>query len=228
MIEIIFENENLLVVNKPPHLVVFSEEKSRSLIDLLIEQYPFLKKVGSPPRYGLVHRLDKETSGVLLIAKNEEALIFFQKQFKKREIEKKYLALVTGEVKNEKKIETLIGRSNKKGTKQKAYSLHSPLAKNARKAVTEYKILKKYEDYTLLEVIPETGRKHQIRVHLSHVGNPIVGDKKYGFKKQKSPQELNRHFLHAQYLKLKLLDNTTRRFQANVPDDLQKILKKLN
>ncbi len=226
---IIFENRNLLVVNKPPLVSVFSEKKEDSLIDKLIEECPYLKEVGSSPRYGLIHRLDKETSGVLLIAKNKEGLIFFQKQFKKRVVKKKYIALVWGEVlEKEKEIRTLIGRSNKKGIKQKVYSFHSPLAKKSREAITKYKVIREYKDYTLLEVFPKTGRKHQIRVHLSYIGNPVVGDKKYSFKNQKEPLELNHHFLHAQSLKIKLKNNEVKEFKARLPLNLEKLLKKLN
>ena len=229
-IEVIFENGNILAVNKPPHMVVFSEKKEEnSLIEFLIKRCPELKNIGNSPRYGIVHRLDKETSGVLLTAKNEETLNFLQKQFKTRRVIKKYVALVVGNVReNENKIESLIGRSPKDRIKQKVYLPFSPEAKGKRTAITRYKVTKRFSDYTLLEVIPKTGRKHQIRVHLSYIGHPIAGDKKYGFKNQICPIGLNRHFLHAGFLKIKLPNNKEKEFEANLTKDLEEILKKIN
>lgn len=228
-IEVIFENGDILAVNKPPHMVVFSEKKEKSsLIEFLIKRYPELKNVGAPPRYGVVHRLDKETSGILLTAKNEEALNFLQKQFKKRRVIKKYVALVVGNVReNENKIESLIGRSPKDRTKQKVYLPFSPEAKGKRTAITRYKVIKRFSDYTLLEVIPKTGRKHQIRVHLSYIGHPIVGDKKYGFKNQICPIGLNRHFLHASYIKFQLVDEKIIEIKSDLPAELNTILDNL-
>ncbi len=229
-IEIIYQDPDVLVVNKPAGTPVFKEGniKEKVFVEYLTEKFPFLLK-NSPPRYGAVHRLDKETSGVLLIAKNEEALNFLQKQFKKKSVFKSYTALVVGEVKEDnKEIKTLIGRSKKRGTKQKVYLPNSPHFKDARLAITNYQVIKKYLDYTLLKVIPQTGRKHQIRVHLAHAGYPIAGDKKYCFKKQKCPQNLNRHFLHAEMLKIKLLNNKENTFKAELPEDLKDIIKKIN
>jgi len=176
-----------------------------------------------------VHRLDKDTSGILLVAKNNQALIFFQKQFKERKVVKKYLALLTGHLKeNWGRIETLIGRSPQNRQKQKVYLPFEPGATGKRKAITEYRVLKRFDGLTLIEATPKTGRKHQIRCHLSYLGHPIVGDKMYGFKNQILPKGLKRHFLHATYLKIKLPDGKEMEFQSELPLDLIKVLEDLN
>jgi len=201
--EILYEDNDLLVIDKPAG----------------VNSDDFPKRV---------HRLDKDTSGILLVAKNNDALSFLQKQFKTRQVIKKYLALVIGNLKSEKgKIETLIGRSPKNREKQKVYLPYEPGAKGKRKAITEYKILQKFKDYTLIEVSPKTGRKHQIRTHLSYLGHPIVGDKIYGFKNQPSPKNLKRQFLHASYLKIKLSDGQEKEFKSDLPENLKEVLKNL-
>ncbi|PJA63516.1 MAG: RNA pseudouridine synthase, partial [Candidatus Portnoybacteria bacterium CG_4_9_14_3_um_filter_43_11] len=187
---IIYQDPNILVIDKPAGLVVFSEGqvKKNTLIDYLLEKFPDLENVGQAPRYGIIHRLDKDTSGILLIAKNNKALTFFQNQFKEGRVFKKYLALVVGNLKNTGgTIETLIGRSPKDRRKQKIYLPEEPESDKKRKAVTEYKILENFKNFSLIEVVPKTGRKHQIRAHLAYLGYPIAGDKLYGFKRQILP-----------------------------------------
>ncbi len=176
-----------------------------------------------------VHRLDKDTSGVFLIAKNEKALDFFQKQFKERKLEKKYLALVVGNLKNQEgKIENFLGRSAKDKRKQKVYLPHDPQAQGKRWTETRYKVLQRFKNYDLIEVEPRSGRKHQIRAHFVYLGHPIAGDKLYGFKGQICPENLKRQFLHASYLKIKMLDGAEKEFKSDLPEDLQKILESLN
>jgi len=205
-VKVIYENYDILVVDKPAGVVI-------------TDIYPDLSKV---------HRLDKETSGVLLIAKNEKALIFLQKQFKNRKVEKKYIALVIGNIKNNQgTIETLIGRAPKDRKKQKVYLPLEPGAEGKREAITEYKGMERFKDYTLLEVSPKTGRKHQIRCHFSYLGHPIAGDKMYGFKNQPCPEGLKHQFLHASYLKIKLPNGKTKEFKSALPDDLKLCLQKL-
>lgn len=228
-LKIIYEDIDLIVVDKPSGIIVFSEKKikQKTIIDLLLKQYPKLKNIGKSLRYGLIHRLDKDTSGILLIAKNNQSLIFFQKQFQLKKVVKKYIALVIGKIKKNKgKIETIIERSPKNRKKQKVYLSGEPLPKkeNLRKAVTEYRVLKKFKNYTLVEVCPKTGRKHQIRCHFAYLSHPIVGDIMYGFKNQPCPQNLKRQFLHANYLKIKLPDGKTKVFKSNLPNDLKKVL----
>jgi len=176
-----------------------------------------------------IHRLDKETSGILLIAKNESFLEFAQKQFKERKVKKKYLCLVVGNLTNQKsEIKTLIGRSLKDRRKQKAYLSFEPGSENKRNAITRYKVLKRFKNYDLVEVEIETGRKHQIRAHFNYLGHPIAGDKMYGFKNQPCPKGLERQFLHASYLKIKLLSGEEKEFGSELPEDLEKIIKELN
>lgn len=232
-LKILYENNDLLAVEKPAGIIVFPEgvaakTNQKTLIDVLVEKYPQLKDAGEPPRYGIVHRLDKDTSGVLLVAKATEALIFLQKQFINRRVEKKYTALVIGQIKEDKgQIKTLIGRAKNDKRKQKVYPLDDPNPKGKREAITEFKVIKRFEQYTLLEVQIKTGRRHQIRCHLSYLKHPIAGDKMYGFKNQPTPDGLTRQFLHASYLKIQIPDGKTEEFKSDLPEDLQKVLDKL-
>jgi len=234
--KIIHQDEDLLVVDKPAGIDVIE------MMDLLVKEDSKLKEVGEEPRYGLIHRLDKDTSGVILVAKNKESLVFFQKQFSgqsesvsdkkekrlEKKVEKRYIALVVGNVKNDSgKIETLIGRGINDRKKQKVYLPHEPNIEGKREAVTEYRVIERFKDYTLLEVSPRTGRKHQIRVHLSYLNHPIVGDKVYGFKGQSSPEGLNQHFLHAKCIKLEMLNGEIKEFCSELPESLQNIINKL-
>jgi len=175
-----------------------------------------------------VHRLDKDTSGVLLIAKNDKALNFLQKEFKKRNVVKKYLALIVGNLENtEGKIETLIGRSPADRKKQKVYFEGEPNPQGKREALTKYKVLQRFKDYDLIEVEPKTGRKHQIRTHFAYLGHPIAGDKTYGFKGQITPKGLKRHFLHSFFLKINLPNGREAEFKSELPDNLKEILNNL-
>jgi 23S rRNA pseudouridine1911/1915/1917 synthase len=229
--KVIYEDKEVLVINKPAGIIVFreGEAKEKALIDYLIEKYPELKKVGKPPRYGIIHRLDKDTSGALLIAKTNKVLNFLQNEFKKRKVEKVYLALVAGIIKeNSGSIKTLIGR-DKSGVKQRAYPITSPFGrkKGARIAETFWKVKERFKNFTLVEVIPKTGRKHQIRVHFAYIGHPIAGDKLYSFKNQPILKGLDRQFLHAYQLKIKFPKGKTRVFSSNLPANLKEILNNL-
>ena len=231
-IKTIYEDNDVLVVDKPAGIVVFPEGESlksgeKTLIDAVIEQYPDLKTAGEAPRYGIVHRLDKDTSGILLVAKSTEALIFLQKKFINREVEKKYTCLVEGQMESEKgEIKTLIARAKGDPRKQRAYSpINAP--KSAREAITEYGIIEKFRDYTLLEVQIKTGRRHQIRCHFSYLKHPVAGDKMYGFKNSKIPEGLERQFLHASYLKINLPSGKMRAFNSELPQELQRVLQNL-
>jgi len=214
--KIIYENDDLLVIDKPAGIDVIS------LGEELAKQYPGLEKV---ERNGIIHRLDKDTSGVILTAKSNDGLIFFQKQFKNKEVEKKYIALAIGNVKNDNGvIETLIGRNPREWKKQKVFLEGEPDSQGQRNAITSYKIIERFKDYTLIEVTPKTGRKHQIRCHFSYIGNPIAGDKLYGFKNQPCPNGLNRQFLHASYIKIKMLNGEKKEFRSGLPEELKKII----
>lgn len=229
--KIIYEDENLLVVDKPAGIAVFPEGgiKEKTLINALLEIYPELRSVGELPRLGIVHRLDKDTSGILLVAKNNETLEFLQNQFKNRKVFKKYLALVKGRLKNKEGIiETLLGRNPRDSRKQKVFFPGEPNSENKRKAITEYKVIKEFKDCSLVEVFPKTGRKHQIRVHFSFLGHPIIRDKLYGFKNSvfliPSKGEKSRQFLHAAELKIKMPDGKEKTFVSELPEDLKILL----
>jgi 23S rRNA pseudouridine1911/1915/1917 synthase len=225
-LKIIYEDHDVLVIDKPAGVVVFPEGKTteNTLIDHLIEQYPALKNAGEAPRYGIVHRLDKDTSGILLVAKTVKALIFLQKQFKNREVGKKYLALVTGVVQdNNGVIHTLIGRAKSDPRKQAAHSLEYKGKTGLREAITEYAVLKRFANYTLLEVQIKTGRRHQIRCHMAYIHHPIAGDAMYGFKDSPMPEGLQRQFLHASYVKIQLPSGQIKEFTSDLPEDLKKI-----
>ncbi len=227
-IKIIYEDKDLFVIEKPPGIVVFFEkgEKEEDLIAILSKKFPKLKEVGEPPRYGAIHRLDRETSGILLVARNNESFDFFKKQFKLRNVKKKYLALVWGRMKEDKeRIETLIGRSPKDRRKQKVYLFEGPKSERKKKAISEYEVLERFKEYTFLEVTIMTGRKHQIRTHLSYLGYPIAGDKSYSFRKQIDPKNLKRQFLHAYYLKIKMPSGKKMEFNSELPDELKKVIQ---
>ena len=201
--KIIYEDENVQVIDKPA--------------GVNSDDFPMR-----------AHRLDKDTSGVLLIAKNDKALEFLREQFKERKVEKKYLALITGHLKNEQGvIETLLDRAPGDRRKQKAYLPNEPKTADKRTAITNYKLLQRFENYDLIEVEPKTGRKHQIRAHFVYLNHPIAGDKLYGFKNQPTPKGLARQFLHASYLKIKLPGGEEKEFRSELPADLKKIINNL-
>ena len=231
--KIIYQDNDVLVIDKPAGVVVFDEGKNngeprKTMIQLLLEQFPELKNVGVGPRFGAVHRLDKDTSGVLLVAKTAEGLNFLQKQFITSGVTKKYLALAIGDVKDDKGvIHTLMTRSKSDPRKQKASWLQDRQPQGKREAISEYKVLQRFDLYTLLEVNIKTGRKHQIRCHLAYIHHPIAGDSLYGFKDSPRPEGLERQFLHAAYVKIKLPNGETKEFNSPLPQDLKKILNNL-
>ncbi|OHA71316.1 MAG: hypothetical protein A3D64_01485 [Candidatus Wildermuthbacteria bacterium RIFCSPHIGHO2_02_FULL_49_9] len=209
-LKILFEDANLLVVDKEAWIDVEGVQK------LL------------PEGYAPAHRLDKDTSGVLLVAKTPESLEFFRQQFKQRMVEKIYLCLAEGRIEQKQgEIETLLGRSPNDRRKQKVFLPGEPGTQGKREAVTKYKVAKRYAGYTFLEVKPKTGRKHQIRAHLSHLGHPVAGDKLYGFKNQKAPEGLKRQFLHAYSLCLTMPNGKKKEFTSPLPVELQKVLDDL-
>lgn len=223
-IKIIYEDDNILAVNKPAGLLVHGPD---SLVDWLIEKYPEIKKVGEDPeRPGIVHRLDKDTSGVLLVAKNQKEFEYLKKQFQDRKIKKKYIALVEGNIKDKEGIINLpIAKS--KSDFRKRSAVGKTIGKE-REAVTEYKVIKKFEKFTLVEAYPKTGRTHQIRVHFKAIGHPVVCDKLYGPKKQICPSGLTRQFLHANAIEFNLPDGSRLQLEADLPRDLQNALDMLD
>lgn len=274
-IPIIYEDKNVLAINKPAGLLVHGvkgkhakaepdlvrqgsvigsasqgeaklKEQSNlySMVDWIKDNRPEIKNVGDhhphvgqsdEDRPGIVHRLDRETSGVMLIAKNQEYFDYLKKLFQDHTIKKTYMALVAGRV--EKKsgvIDKPIGI--KDGTIKR--TVHTAKAKMIREAITEYEVKKyfktldpiderKDKEYTLVECRPKTGRTHQIRVHLASIGHPVVGDSLYGSKDNKI-EGLNRHFLHADSIEFTNESGKRIKISADIPEELEIVLKRLS
>jgi len=235
-IKIIFENSDFLVINKPAGLLVHSirlGDKEETLVDWLKEKYPAITKVGDPSassgqenlRPGIVHRLDRETSGIMIVAKNNEAFFYLKKLFQEKKIKKGYLVMVSGVFKNKTgTIEKPIGRVASSVRRSTA----AQKMKNLKEARTDYRVIWNWHNsgpgFSLLEVYPKTGRTNQIRVHLASIGHPVVADKVYGSKKLIFPFILNRMFLHAYLLELPLKEGKIIRLEADLPEDLKKVL----
>ena len=228
-LSIIYQDKEIIAVNKPAGIATHKgvAEKGDTLADWLVEKFPEMKKVGDELelRPGIVHRLDKDTSGVLVAAKNQKAFEFLKNQFQNREVVKKYLALVEGNLKTDKGVIDLpIGRSQSDFRKK----LASEKAKGElREATTEYKVLEKFSEYTLVEAYPKTGRTHQIRVHLKAIGHPVVCDSLYGGKRMTCPLGLKRHFLHANFLEFTSPSGVRLKLEADLPEDLAEVLGRL-
>lgn len=223
-LDIVFENEDLVVVNKPAGMVVHPSpgHDSGTLVHAALGYIPELEGIGGEERPGIVHRLDKDTSGLIVIAKNERAHRWLQEQFKSRKVEKIYLALVDGKPPTPAgRVEAPIGRNT---THRKLMAV-VPLDKG-REAVSEYRTLENFPAHTLLEVHPLTGRTHQIRVHMAFLGCPVAADMVYG--KRKPTVDLDRHFLHAHKLKIVLPgEKQARIFESSLPHELQFVLEHL-
>lgn len=222
-LDILYEDESVLVLNKAAGMVVHpgAGNPTGTLVNAALAHFPALKDVGEPARPGVVHRLDKETSGVIILAKTEAAYHHLVRQFKSRKTEKTYLALVDGVP------PTPTGRIEANIHRDEQYRQKMAVAYEGkgRRAVSEYATVKNYDNHTLLEVKPLTGRTHQIRVHLAYIGSPVAGDQIYGRRKSSIPGE--RFFLHAQKLKIELPDGKTREFMAALPKELKDILTQL-
>ena len=223
-LDIIFENDDLLIVNKPAGMVVHpaAGHDSGTLVHAVLGYDPDLEGIGGEERPGLVHRLDKETSGLIVLAKNERAHRWLQDQFRLRTVEKTYLALVDGMPPTPTgRVEASIGRDPSHRKKMAIVT-----AGKGREAVSEYKTLETFKNHTLLEFHPHTGRTHQIRLHCQFLGCPIVGDSIYG---RKNPTvDLDRHFLHAYRLKIVLPgEKEPRVFTAALPEELEGVLTDL-
>jgi len=269
-IKIIYEDDDILVVNKPAGLLVHGGKntKGETLVNWILEKYPEIKGVGDSSlefgkplpeedRSGIVHRLDRDTSGVLLVAKTQTVFGFLKEQFQGHEIEKKYIALVCGTIKESAGIiDCQIGKS-KIDFRKKACLPREVFVKNvkgsvigtmknrkvsgfAREAVTRYRVVEKFIDihgsisgvdncgsFALVEVFPETGRTHQIRVHFEYIGHPIVGDVLYGHLKDKQLFGLKRHFLHAQKITFTHPNGKKMNFEVELPEELKNVLEKL-
>ena len=223
-VDVIYVDENVIVVNKPAGMVVHpgAGNTQDTLVNAILHRWPEIARVGEAERPGIVHRLDKETSGVLILARNEVAYNWLVRQFKSRKTKKTYLALVDGEPPTPSgRIEAAIGRDEK--NRQRMAVVYGDKGKNA---ITEYYTLEKYADHTLLEVQPLTGRTHQIRVHLAYLGCPVTGDRIYG--RRKKSIDMPRFFLHAHKLTIKLPgEEEPTEFTAPLAADLKEILTTL-
>lgn len=246
--KIVFEDENLLVVDKPAGMIVNKADSAKNFITLqdwvlknikidtkskskeyIVDGYDKYDEFIS--RSGIVHRLDKETSGIILIAKNPETFIQLQNQFKSGKVSKTYLALVHGKVeKPEGEINAPIGRLPWNRMRFGIYP-------EGRSAISRYKVLKylanvsakEKETFSLVEVYPQTGRTHQIRVHFQHIKHPVFGDELYAGRKtgRKDRQTANRHFLHAYRIELEYPDTKRTMFESSLPEELESVLSKL-
>lgn len=223
-LEVVFENPDLLLVNKPAGMVVHpSPGHSRgTLVHAALAHAPDIRGVGGEARPGVVHRLDKDTSGLILLAKNDQSHQHLLRQFKERQVDKVYLALVDGEPPTPSgRVEAPIGRDPKR---RKRMAVVPP--GRGREAISSYGTLERFQAYTLLEVRPETGRTHQVRVHMAYLGCPVVGDRVYG--RRKPTISIGRHFLHAHRLMLSIVDGEPKRdFEAPLPDELEQVLERL-
>ena len=247
-IKIIYEDDYILALDKPSDLMVHTDGRSKepTLVDWINENYPDLKEVGEPQtlqngevikRPGIVHRLDKDTSGMIIVAKTKEAHAFLKEQFQNRKVQKIYNAVVWGKFLAEKMtgiIEKPIGKSAGDFRKWSAeYGAKGEL----REAITEYKVLAQNKDFAYLEVKPKTGRTHQIRVHLKSISHPVVCDKLYGKKESNEVRDtkyeknlgFNRLALHALSLKLELPNHTHITIESPLPpkfENAKNLLKK--
>lgn len=237
LIKIIYEDNNLLVIEKPAGILTHPTfyDKENTIANWLVGYYPPISAVGDNIlRPGLAHRLDKDTSGLLAIAKNQATFLWLKKQFASRLVEKKYLALVIG-IPNAREgvidypITTWLGKTVKRKVIKEDDHIFGRVGKHSTEALTIWRVKEKIGDsYALLEVEPKTGRTHQIRAHLAAIGHPIVGDALYGGKKANLElQEVKRQFLHAYYLRFSLPEGEAMAFEIDLPADLEKVLQKV-
>ena len=237
-IKILYEDEYILALNKPSGLLVHSDGRSKepTLVDWINENYPDLKEVGEDQilqngeiikRPGIVHRLDKDTSGVIIVAKTKEAHQFLKKQFKDRKAEKIYNALVWGNFSPDK-IEGIIDKPiGKSGNDFRKWSAEHGAKGELREAITKYKVLSQNNDFAYLEVRPKTGRTHQIRVHLKSISHPVVCDKLYAPSKICDGSGLclgfSRLALHALSIKLELPNGTHITIESPLPEEFESV-----
>jgi len=219
-LKVVYEDSDLIVVDKPAGLLVHpaAGQDTGTLVNALLARCPDLQGIDGSVRPGIVHRLDKNTSGLMVVAKNDAAQMSLSRQIKQRSITKGYLALVAGHLSPKRgAIEAPVGRHPKDRKRMAVVS-------GGREARTQYQVIKYLNGYTLLEAMPETGRTHQIRVHFSAVGHPVLGDPVYG---KKSPL-LGRQFLHAHRLGFRLPSTGEFvEFRAELPPDLEQVLAHL-
>ena len=217
---VVHEDSDLVVVDKPPGLTVHpaAGQPDGTLANALVALYPEVEGVGGPGRAGIVHRLDKGTSGLLVAAKNAAAHASLTAQFKERLVSKRYAALAVGAPPEERAvIEAPVGRHPTRRQRMAVVS-------DGRPAATPYRVLERYRGYTLVEASPKTGRTHQVRVHFASIGHPLAGDRTYG----RGHPELGRQFLHAAFLAFRHpRTGETVEFRSELPADLRRFLQGL-
>lgn len=220
---ILYEDKDLLVINKARGMVVHpaAGNYTGTMVNALLFHCHDLSGINGVIRPGIVHRLDKDTSGVILVAKNDTAHISLAEQIKNKDARRTYLAVVMGNVKQDSgRIETLIGRDNKDRKKM------AVVKDNGRIAITDYTVLERFGKFTLVECKLQTGRTHQIRVHMEYIGHPVVGDPKYS--PQKNPFSIVGQALHSYEIIFKHpISNELLTFQAPLPEDMMKIITRL-
>lgn len=222
-LDIIYQDKDIAIINKPQGMTVHAGNGTHgsTLVNALLYHLDSLSGINGVIRPGIVHRIDKDTSGLLVVAKNDAAHLSLSEQIKNKTCHRIYLALLEGTVKqNDGIIDTFIGRSDKNRTMM-------AVKDSGRRAITHFKVLKRYKEFTFAEFRLETGRTHQIRVHCKYIGHPIVGDPVYGYEKQKF--KLNGQLLHAWKLELTHPSTGERmNFEAPLPDYFQAVLQKLD
>lgn len=221
-IDIVYQDSDVALINKQQGLTVHAGNGTddNTLVNALLYSLDSLSGINGVIRPGIVHRIDKDTSGLLIVAKNDKAHVSLASQIENKTCKRIYLALLHGKVKEDSgTIDTFIDRSQKDRT---AYAVST----KGRRAVTDYKVVKRYEGYTLCQFSLRTGRTHQIRVHSKHLGNPVVGDKLYGPKK--CPFDLAGQLLHAYSLTfVHPTSGEEMTFSCDLPDYFEKVLSKL-
>lgn len=224
-IHTIYQHEHFLIIAKPVNLLVHPpsvNSTEATLVDWLVAKYNEIRAVGYTNRPGIVHRLDKDTSGIMVIPRTNYAYTIFAQMFKNRSIDKKYYGLVEGHPEKKGSIDLPIGRDPIARTKMKAFfqSNLSGTTKKIRSAITHYEVIKYFDKHSLIKIVPITGRTHQIRVHFAAIGHPIVGDIVYG----KKSLLIKRQALHAQELSF-TFNNKLYIFSSNLPDDFKNAVK---
>jgi 23S rRNA pseudouridine1911/1915/1917 synthase len=226
-IKIVKKARDYVIVKKPSGLIVHGtrEIKEYSLADYLLKKYPQIKKVGDDPEFrpGIVHRLDKKVSGLMVVALNQESFEDLKAQFKDRSVVKKYLALVHDQMEDYSgKVDFPIERSKRSGK-----MVAKPKHFDEKEALTLWEAKEKFAHYTLLDVQIKTGRNHQIRAHMQAIHHPVVGDDLYNIRDCKDKFDLKRVFLHAYHLEFRDLNGEIQEFEVDLPESLEKVIKEL-
>ena len=220
-INYIYKDKDIILINKPAGIIVHpgTRNPNHTLLNGILNDFPEIKDVGDPQRPGIVHRLDKETSGILIVARNNRSFVSLSNMFKSRDINKEYIGLVKGI------IEPIEGTINSPIARHPTLKIKQAIVKSGKESLTKYETIKNIKTFSLLRIKIFTGRMHQIRVHLSSIGHPILGDSLYG---KKSEISIDRHFLHAN--KIIFTHPVTKNlmeFKSDLPKDLKTILNNI-